>query len=80
MDAYAHARISVKRWGGSPDDYYPIQDFIDSTKELCSDNRHRILHTLWGVRRVVIPNVWAGNHEQRRQDCQRKGHLRKTGR
>jgi hypothetical protein len=28
---------------------------MDSTKELCSDNRHRILHTLWGVRRVVVP-------------------------
>jgi hypothetical protein len=28
---------------------------MDSTKELCSDNRHRILHTLWGVRRIIIP-------------------------
>lgn len=28
---------------------------MDSTKELCSDNRHRILHNLWGIRRVLIP-------------------------
>ena len=28
---------------------------MDRTKELCSDNRHRILHTLWGIRRVVMP-------------------------
>ena len=28
---------------------------MDSTKELCSDNRHRILHTLWGIRRICIP-------------------------
>ena len=26
-----------------------------STKELCSDNRHRILHNLWGIRRVILP-------------------------
>jgi len=28
---------------------------MDSTKELCSDHRHRILHNLWGIRRVMIP-------------------------
>jgi hypothetical protein len=28
---------------------------MDVTKELCSDNRHRILHTLWGIRRIVMP-------------------------
>lgn len=55
MDAYAHARISVQHWGGRVEDYYPIHAFMDSTKELCSDNRHRILHTLWAIRRVVIP-------------------------
>jgi hypothetical protein len=55
MDAYFHSLISVKHWGGKIEDYYPIHDLIDSTKELCSDNRHRILHTIWGVRRVIIP-------------------------
>lgn len=55
MNAVKHAEISVKRWGGTIADYYPIHHFMDSTKELCSDNRHRILHTLWGVRQVIIP-------------------------
>jgi len=55
MNAYKHAELSVKRRGGNIDDYYEIHAFIDSTKELCSDNRHRILHNLWGVRRVIIP-------------------------
>lgn len=55
MNASKHAEISVRRRGGKIDDYYPIHFFIDSTKELCSDNRHRILHNLWGVRRIVIP-------------------------
>jgi len=50
-----HAQLSVHRHGGSINDYLPLHRFIDSTKELCSDNRHRILHTLWGIRRVVEP-------------------------
>lgn len=55
MNAMQHARISAKRWGGEAEDYYQIHAFIDSTKSLCSDARHRILHTLWGVNSVVIP-------------------------
>lgn len=55
MNAYIHSKLSVKRLGGKIEDYYPIHSFIDSTKELCSDNRHRILHNLWGIRRVIIP-------------------------
>ena len=55
MNAYKHAELSVRKRGGKIDDYYPIHSFMDSTKELCSDNRHRILHNLWGIRRVIIP-------------------------
>ncbi|MFN8358009.1 MAG: hypothetical protein U0Y10_26340 [Spirosomataceae bacterium] len=55
MNAYIHSEISVKNRGGKIEDYLPIHDFIDSTKELCSDNRHRILHTIWGIRRVIVP-------------------------
>lgn len=55
MNAYIHAEISVKKRGGSIEDYYPIHDFMDCTKEICSDNRHRILHTMWGIKRVILP-------------------------
>ena len=55
MNPATHARISVRQRGGKLKDYYAIHSFLDSTKELRSDHRHRILHTLWGVRRVVIP-------------------------
>lgn len=55
MDPYKHSLLSVKRKGGKIEDYYPIHSFMDSTKELCSDNRHRILHNLWGVRRIIVP-------------------------
>lgn len=55
MNSVMHSRISQQRWGGTIDDYLPIHDFIDSTKSLCSDGRHRILHTLWGVNHVIVP-------------------------
>lgn len=55
MNSVVHAKISVKRRGGKIEDYLAIHDFIDSTKELCSDNRHRILHTMWAIRRVIVP-------------------------
>lgn len=55
MNPVKHANISVKKRGGHIDDYLPIHSFMDSTKELCSDNRHRILHTHWGISRVIIP-------------------------
>lgn len=55
MNPVVHAEISVHRRGGQIEDYYPLHQFMDCTKTLCSDNRHRILHTLWGVKQVIIP-------------------------
>jgi len=50
-----HAKISRSRHGGHEDDYAALHGFIDSTKSLCSDFRHRILHTIWGVKEIVVP-------------------------
>lgn len=55
MNSIIHSKISVSKRGGRIEDYLPIHNFIDSTKELCSDNRHRILHTMWGINRVIVP-------------------------
>ena len=55
VDPQRHSNLSAHRRGGAAEDYYALHAFFDTTKELCSDNRHRILHNLWGVRRVVIP-------------------------
>ena len=55
MDPQRHAKLSASRRGGEPDDYYAVHAMFDTTKELCSDNRHRLLHNLWGIRRVIIP-------------------------
>jgi len=55
MNAMMHCAVSQRNWGGCAEDYYAIHDFIDSTKVLCSDARHRVLHTLWGVKYLVVP-------------------------
>lgn len=49
MKPFLHARGSVSRWGGNPDDYTPIHDFIDQTKIAMPDLRHRaVLHNAFG--------------------------------
>ncbi len=50
MKPHLHARGSVKRWGGKPEDYQAIHDFIDHTKAQIGDVRHRaMLHNAWGI-------------------------------
>lgn len=39
------------------EDYLGIHALIDSTKMLCTDNRHRILHTFWGVQEVILRSL-----------------------
>ena len=53
-----HAESSVKRYGGSVEDYIHIHQFMDSSKGCVSDNRHRIFtHNSWFVVNV-IPRVF----------------------
>jgi hypothetical protein len=50
MKPLQHARNSVKKWGGTLDDYLPIHDFFDSSKAALPDMRHRaILHSAFGI-------------------------------
>ncbi len=50
MKPYLHAELSMKRWGGKPEDYLPIHDFFDSSKAHVADMRHRmILHNTFGI-------------------------------
>lgn len=32
MDAYFHAKSASRKWGGDPEDYIQIEEFIDSSK------------------------------------------------
>ena len=43
MHPLEHAKSSVRQWGGSPEDYLPIHEWFDSTKETFWDYRHRAL-------------------------------------
>lgn len=50
MKPYVHAKNSVKRYGGSINDYMPIHDWFDSTKAAYADFAHRaILHNTFGI-------------------------------
>ncbi len=50
MKPYIHAQNSSKAFGGQPDDYLPIHDFLDSSKAHFPDMRHRaILHSSFGI-------------------------------
>lgn len=50
MKPYLHGMVSVRKWGGKPEDYQEIHDFLDSTKAAFPDMRHRaILHNSFGI-------------------------------
>ena len=40
---YHHALSSVKKWGGTVEDYLPIHSWFDASKEILADFRHRAL-------------------------------------
>lgn len=49
MKPFLHGRIHAKKYGGRPEDYADIDDFIDSSKTAVADVRHRaILHSAFG--------------------------------
>lgn len=55
---WIHAVSSAKRFGGKPEDYMPIHDFLDSSKGAIADSRHRALtHTSWFLS-VVLERVF----------------------
>lgn len=50
MKPFLHARSSVHKWGGIPEDYQTIHDFLDESKAHHADMRHRaMLHNSWGI-------------------------------
>ena len=50
MKPRLHAKSSVKKFGGKPEDYQKIHDFLDSSKAHFPDMRHRaLLHSSFGI-------------------------------
>ena len=49
MKPNIHAKMSAHKYGGEPEDYLFIHEFIDSSKAHVPDMRHRaLLHNSWG--------------------------------
>ena len=50
MKPHIHAKNSVKKYGGKPEDYMPIHDAIDSSKSAHATVKHRaVLHSAFGI-------------------------------
>ena len=55
---HQHAESSVKRFGGSIEDYLEIHVLLDSSKMAFADNRHRALtHNSWFVNHI-LPKIF----------------------
>jgi len=58
MAPKVHANNSAKKYGGKPEDYLDIHQFMDSSKSSFSDARHRtVTHNIWFCVNV-IPRVF----------------------
>ena len=56
MNPIIHSQNSIKRWGGTLEDYLPIHKKMDCSKTVFADNRHRALtHTHFWITEVMIP-------------------------
>lgn len=57
---YLHAKSSVRKWGGKPEDYLPIHDKMDSSKSAEASVRHRaIFHSAFGI--FIIEDIFGTN-------------------
>lgn len=61
MNSFHHAQSAARKWGGRPEDYLPIEEYIDSSKQIIGDVRHRAIyhHTLgvWLVQQKFGPTI-----------------------
>jgi hypothetical protein len=50
MKPLVHARSSARRFGGTPEDYLPIHEKMDSTKSAHAEVTHRcVFHSAFGI-------------------------------
>lgn len=72
-----HAESSARRYGGVPEDYLEIHDFMDSSKAAFPDNRHRALtHTSWFI--FVVERVFGHEIDLTCPDCRGRGKFHKS--
>jgi hypothetical protein len=57
MKPHIHAQSSASKYGGIPEDYLEIHNFMDSSKAAIADVRHRALfHSAFGI--FVVERVF----------------------
>lgn len=44
INSWHHAVSAARKWGGEPDHYIDIEEFIDSSKTVIGDVRHRSMY------------------------------------
>ena len=55
---WIHSQSSARKFGGIPEDYIDIHNFMDASKGVIADNRHRALtHNSWFLS-VVLERVF----------------------
>jgi hypothetical protein len=66
MNSLYHAQSAAHKWGGTADDYIRIEEFIDSSKKIIGDVRHRSLyhHTegVWLCQQIFGRTITVGLH------------------
>jgi hypothetical protein len=67
VNSWFHAQSAARKWGGKPEDYIDVEEFIDSSKKIIGDIRHRSLyhHTegVWLCQRIFGRTIPIG-HKQ----------------
>lgn len=64
MNSWHHAQSAARKWGGEPEQYVAIEEFIDSSKKIIGDVRHRSMyhHTegVWLCQRIFGRTITVG--------------------
>ena len=56
MNPIWHSESSMRKWGGTIDNYLPLHEKMDCSKGWVADSRHRVLtHTMFWIKEVMIP-------------------------
>lgn len=72
MNSWYHSEASARKWGGDAEDYIRIHEFIDSSKRIIGDIRHRSLyhHTegIWLCQELFGRTIIAGGRTDRERE------------
>lgn len=77
MDAIYHARSAARKWGGAPEDYLSIEEWIDQSGFHANDLRHRMLrHHSFGIEDAIarfgrLLRISTGKYVPVKQICER---------